>query len=594
MKAALRYLIVVLVLLFARPAGAKIGYHISLKNPDQHELHVSMQIPTSDSDHDLVVAIPAWYALYQVRDFGYRVRDVCATESSAPAKPLAVQKLDKQTWKISVPQTASSVTDVVYTIEWEDPGPFNSQLDDHHAFINFAEVLMYVPTRRAEDTAVQFDDVPDGWRAIAELPQGSTPNTFTAASYDKLVDAPTEIGKFDEFAFDEGGAHFRVVVDGNGWRRDRLQTNLQRITKYEMQMMGGPPFTEYTFFFHFGPYPEVGGGGMEHANCTAIAASTVESATAIAAHEFFHAWNVKRIRPQSLEPVDFTKELYTRALWFAEGVTSTYGAYTLERTGLWTKDQFYGDLAGQISELDSRPAHTWQSVEESSLDAWLEKYDDYRRPNRSISYYNKGQILGVLLDLQIRNSTDNHKSLDDVLRRMYAVYAQQGQFYPDSVGILHEAAVVAEEKFDDFYHDFVAGTDNIPYQDFLNMAGLELKVEMHKSADLGFWTVAHGPGAPIQVSQVVPGTTAEAAGLKSGDILLAINGGPVPRYLPGWLHDQTPGEKITLHVHRDDKELDIKFALGANDSKRFWIAEMATITEKQRRIREGWLKGTTN
>jgi predicted metalloprotease with PDZ domain len=594
MKAALRYLIVVLVLLFARPAGATIGYHISLKNPDQHELHVSMQIPASDSDHDLVVAIPAWYALYQVRDFGYRVRDVRATESSAPAKPLAVQKLDKQTWKISVPQTASSVTDVVYTIEWEDPGPFNSQLDDHHAFINFAEVLMYVPTRRAEDTTVQFDDVPDGWRAIAELPQGSTPNTFTAAGYDKLVDAPTEIGKFDEFAFDESGAHFRVVVDGNGWRRDRLQTNLQRITKYEMQMMGGPPFTEYTFFFHFGPYPEVGGGGMEHANCTAIAASTVESATAIAAHEFFHAWNVKRIRPQSLEPVDFTKEMYTRALWFAEGVTSTYGAYTLERTGLWTKDQFYGDLAGQISELDSRPAHTWQSVEESSLDAWLEKYDDYRRPDRSISYYNKGQILGVLLDLQIRNSTDNHKSLDDVLRRMYAVYAQQGQFYPDSVGILHEAAVVAEEKFDDFYHDFVAGTDNIPYQDFLNMAGLELKVEMHKSADLGFWTVGRGPGAPIQVSQVVPGTTAEAAGLKSGDILLAINGGPVPRYLPGWLHDQTPGEKITLHVHRDDKELDIKFALGANDSKRFWIAEMATVTEKQRRIREGWLKGTTN
>jgi predicted metalloprotease with PDZ domain len=594
MKAALRYLIVVLVLLFARPAGATIGYHISLKNPDQHELHVSMQIPASDSDHDLVVAIPAWYALYQVRDFGYRVRDVRATESSAPAKPLAVQKLDKQTWKISVLQTASSVTDVVYTIEWEDPGPFNSQLDDHHAFINFAEVLMYVPTRRAEDTTVQFDDVPDGWRAIAELPQGATPNTFTAAGYDKLVDAPTEIGKFDEFAFDEGGAHFRVVVDGNGWRRDRLQTNLQRITKYEMQMMGGPPFTEYTFFFHFGPYPEVGGGGMEHANCTAIAASTVESATSIAAHEFFHAWNVKRIRPQSLEPVDFTKEMYTRALWFAEGVTSTYGAYTLERTGLWTKDQFYGDLAGQISELDSRPAHTWQSVEESSLDAWLEKYDDYRRPDRSISYYNKGQILGVLLDLQIRNSTDNHKSLDDVLRRMYAVYAQQAQFYPDSVGVLHEAAVVAEEKFDDFYHDFVAGTDNIPYQDFLDMAGLELKVEMHKSADLGFWTVAHGPGAPIQVSQVVPGTTAEAAGLKSGDILLAINGGPVPRYLPGWLHDQTPGEKITLHVHRDDKELDIKFALGANDSKRFWIAEMATVTEKQRRIREGWLKGTTN
>ncbi|MGA8983320.1 MAG: PDZ domain-containing protein [Candidatus Acidiferrales bacterium] len=594
MKAAQRFLLVVVVLLFARPAAATIAYHISLKNPDQHEFHVSMQTPTSDSDHDLVIAIPAWNALYQVRDFAYRIRDVRASEGSAPSKALAIQKLDKQTWKISLPKATTHVADVNYTIEWDDAGPFNSQLDDHHAFVNFAEVLMYIPMRRGEDITVQFDDVPDNWRAVAELTQASAPNSFTAASYDKLADAPAEIGKFEEFAFDEAGAHFRVVVDGNGWRRDRLQTNLQRITKYETQLMGGPPFSEYTFFFHFGPYPEVGGGGMEHANCTAIAASTVESATSIAAHEFFHAWNVKRIRPQTLEPVDYTKEMYTRALWFAEGVTSTYGAYTLERTGLWTKDQFYGDLAGQISELDSRPAHTWQSVEESSLDAWLEKYDDYRQPNRSISYYNKGQIDGVLLDLAIRDATDNLKSLDDVMRRMYEIYAQQGRFYDDSQGVEAVAEEVAGVKFDDFFRNYVAGTADIPYQDFFNAAGLELKVEMHKSADLGFWTVGHGPGAPIQVSQVVPGTFAEAAGLKSGDILLALNGQSVPRYLPGWLHDQTPGEKITLHVHRDEKELDIKFALGANDSKRFWIAEMPTITEKQRRIREGWLKGTTN
>ncbi|MGA8409651.1 MAG: PDZ domain-containing protein [Candidatus Acidiferrales bacterium] len=594
MKAAQRFVLTFVLLLFARPAAATIGYHISLKNPEQHEFQVSMQIPVSASDHEITVALPAWNALYQVRDFAYRLRDLRASESTAPSNVLHVEKLDKQTWTISLPQNSSPTTQISYTIEWDDPGPFNSQLDDHHAFVNFAEVLLYVPSRRVEDTTVQFDDVPDAWRAVAELPPGPAPNSFTAPSYDKLVDAPAEIGKFDEFAYDESGAHFRVVVDGNGWRRDRLQTNLQRITKYETRLMGGPPFSEYTFFFHFGPYPEVGGGGMEHSNCTAIAASSIESATAIAAHEFFHAWNVKRIRPRTLEPVDYTKEMYTRALWFAEGVTSTYGAYTLERTGLWTKDQFYNDLAGQISELDSRPAHTWQSVEESSLDAWLEKYDDYRQPDRSISYYNKGQIAGVLLDLAIRDATDNHKSLDDVMRRMYEVYAQHGRFYDDSQGVEAAAEEVAGVKFDDFFRRYIAGTDDIPYQDFFNAAGLELKVEMHKSADLGFWTVGHAPGAPVQVSQVVPGTPAEAAGLKSGDILLALNGQPVPPYLPGWLHDQTPGEKISLHVHRDNKDLEIKFALGANDSNKFWIAEMPSISEKQRRIREGWLKGTTN
>jgi predicted metalloprotease with PDZ domain len=595
MKAAQGIVIAVMVLLFARPAAATIGYHISLKNPEQHEFQVSMHVPTSETDKEVVVALPAWNALYQVRDFAYRVRNVRASApASSSADALSVQKLDKQTWKISLPSPASRIADIKYTIEWDDPGPFNSQLDAHHAFVNFAEVLMYVPTRRAEDTAVQFDDVPLGWRVVAQLPASAALNSFTADSYDKLVDAPVELGRFDEFGFVEGGAHFRVVVDGKDWRHDRLQTYLQRITKYELQLMGGAPFSEYTFFFHFGPYPEVGGGGMEHANCTAIASSSVESAGATAAHEFFHLWNVKRIRPQTLEPVDYTKEMYTRALWFAEGVTSAYGAYTLERTGLWTKDQFYGDLAGQISELDSRPARAWQSVEESSLDAWLEKYDDYRQPDRSISYYNKGQIAGALLDFAIRDATDNHKSLDDVMRRMNEVYAKQGRYYNDSQDIEGVAEEVAGVKFDEFFRRYVAGTDEIPYQDFFNAAGLELNVEMHKSPDLGFWTVGHAPGAPATVSQVVPGTPAQAAGLKAGDMLLALNGQPVPRYLPGWLHNHSPGEKITLRVHREDKDLDISFALGANDSKRYSIAEMASPTDRQRRIREGWLKGTTD
>ena len=595
MKSGLRFVVAVIVLLFARPAAATIGYHISLKNPEQHEFHVSMHVPASETDKEIVVALPAWNALYQVRDFAYRVRNVRASApASSSTDALSVQKLDKQTWKISLPSSAARIADINYTIEWDDPGPFNSQLDAHHAFVNFAEMLMYVPTRRAEDTAVQFDDVPLGWRAVAQLPTAVAAYSFTAESYDQLVDAPVELGKFDEFGFVEAGAHFRVVVDGKDWRHDRLQTYLQRITNYELQLMGGAPFSEYTFFFHFGPYPEVGGGGMEHANCTAIASSSVEGAGATAAHEFFHLWNVKRIRPQTLEPVDYTKEMYTRALWFAEGVTSTYGAYTLERTGLWTKDQFYGDLAGQISELDSRPAHTWQSVEQSSLDAWLEKYDDYRQPDRSISYYNKGQIAGALLDFAIRDTTDNHKSLDDVMRRMNEVYAKQGRYYNDSQDIEAVAEEVAGVKFDDFFRRYVAGTDEIPYQDFFNAAGLELKVEMRKSADLGFWTTGHGPGAPVMVSQVVPGTSAQAAGLKAGDMLVALNGQPVPRYLPGWLHSHSPGEKITVRVRREDKDLDITFALGANDSKRYSIAEMVSTSEKQRRIREGWLQGTTD
>src|SRR5271170_7176992 len=512
MKSARRIVLAFTLLFFARPAAATIGYHISLKNPEQHIFHVSMQIPAQAADQEIFVALPAWNALYQVRDFSYRVRDVRARNSAGtPAAPLPVRMLDKQTWKITLAGVGNGAgtgagghaATLDYSIEWDDAGPFNSQLNSRHAFVNFPEVLMYVPSRRAEDTQVKFDDVPEGWRVAAELPAGAQPNSFTAASYDKLGDAPAEAGKFAEFAFDEAGAHFRVIVDGKDWHREPLESILRDITKYEVHLMGGAPFHQYTFFFHFGPYPEVGGGGMEHSNCTAISTPSGDTATSVSAHEFFHAWNVKRIRPQTLEPVDYTKEMYTRALWFAEGVTSTYGSYTLERSGLWTKDQFYEDLAGQIGELDSRPAHQWQSVEESSLDAWLEGYDEYRRPERSISYYNKGQIVGDMLDLAIRDATDNHKSLDDVLRRMYEVYAKQGRFYDDSQGVEGIAEEIADVKLDDFFRHYVAGTDEIPYDKFLNAAGLELKVERRAAPELGFWPTGHGAGAQVLVSHVV-------------------------------------------------------------------------------------------
>src|ERR1700733_1703616 len=607
MKSAQRLALALGVLFLARPAAATIGYHISLKNPEQHLFHVSVEIPAQPADREIIIALPAWNALYQVRDFSYRVRDVRARNSSdTAAASLPVRMLDKQTWKISLAgidgsagnganaDAHSRAATLDYSIEWDDPGPFNSQLNAHHAFVNFAEVLMYLPSRRAEDAHVQFDDLPEGWRVAAELPAGAKPNSFLAANYDTLVDAPAELGKFADFGFDETGAHFRVVVDGKDWRRESLESILRDITKYEVHLMGGAPFRQYTFFFHFGPYPDVGGGGMEHSNCTAISSSSGDAAASVAAHELFHAWNVKRIRPQTLEPVDYTREMYTRALWFAEGVTSTYGDYTLERSGLWTKDQFYADLAGEISELDSRPAHRWQSVEESSLNAWLEGYDEYRRPERSISYYNKGQIVGDLLDLAIRDATDDHKSLDDVLRRMNDVYAKQGRFYDDSQGVEAVAEEVAGVKFDDFFRRFVAGTDEIPYDQFFNAAGMELKVERRAEPELGFWTSRRSSDAPTLISQVVPGSSAEAAGLKAGDALVTLNGQPLPRYLPAWLRQHAPGEIVALRVQRDSKDVDLKFALGSVDLNKFSLIEMPAPTEKQKRIREGWLKGKTD
>jgi len=225
---------------------------------------------------------------------------------------------------------------------------------------------------------------------------------------------------------------------------------------------------------------------MEHANSTAIGAGGTVGAIHTAAHEFFHLWNVKRIRPQSLEPIDYTREMPTRALWFAEGVTSTYGAYSLVRTGLWTTEQFYGDLGAAITTLQSRPARVWQSVEESSLDTWFDRYQIYSQPAFSISYYNKGQLDGLLLDILIRDTTDNRRSLDDVMRALNNDFAKKHRFYNDSADIEAVAENVAQTSFTDFFARYVAGTDELPYADTLAKAGLRV-AEMHNAnGDVGF------------------------------------------------------------------------------------------------------------
>jgi predicted metalloprotease with PDZ domain len=627
-------------LLAAASAHATIRYEISLAHPEQHLFHVTMQIPVNTASSDVTVAMPAWTALYQVRDFAYRLRDLRvvppATGGVAPvptgggavsplsndgASKCVPRKLDKQTWRISAAsscalaqqsQAAPTLT-LQYAIEWDDPGPFSSQLDSDHAFLNFAEVLLYLPDRRAEDATVQFTSVPASWRAIAELPlapasSGSgAPTSFAAASYDALVDAPVEISKFDELQFDNDGAHFRVAVDaGNSasagasgntsaasWNKSALDEALRRITHYELRLMGGPPFKEYTFLFHIGPYALVGGGGMEHSNSTAIAAPSTEAAIEIAAHEFFHAWNVKRIRPQTLEPVDYTKEQYTRALWFAEGVTSAYASYTLERTGLWSKDRFYSDLADQISDLESRPARKWQSAEESSLDAWFEKYGAYNAPDRSISYYDKGQLLGVLLDLEIRDATGNRKSLDDVLRRMNVEYAQAGKYYDDSAGIRAVIEEVAGKSFEEFFRRYVAGTDDIPYDKFFSIAGLELNLQSVPSADLGFEESAPFEHAPV-VSAVESGGPAEAAGLREGDVVSSVNGKSVASGGQGILESAQAGSPLRLRVDRDGEALEVDYTVGTHNEVRAAISESHNADQRQRRIREGLLHGTTD
>jgi predicted metalloprotease with PDZ domain len=578
-----------LLALVTSGASATIRYTVSVEHPERHTFHISMEIP--DVAGEVSVQMPAWNALYQIRDFSAHVRHV---EAFAGANQAALEKIDKLTWRI----TGSGTITVRYSTYWDEPGPFATQLNAEHAFINPAMILMYVSTRRAESVVLDIPDVPLEWEAagasLKPLEQMSRARNFefAATGYDTFVDAPIEAAKFEEFELPGMNPPVSVVVHGDKWKKKEVEEELRRICAYQLKLMEGAPYERYTFIIHLGQGAAGAGGGMEHANSSAISLRSEEELANIAAHEFFHLWNVKRIRPVTLDAVDYTKEQYTRALWFAEGVTSAYAAYTVVRSQLWSKDQFYFDLSQQISGLEARPANRWQSAEESSLDTWLEKYPLYNRPDESVSYYSKGQVLGVLLDILIRDRTENEKSLDDVLRAMNHEFAKHNKPYRDSLDIRLTAEQVAGGSFEDFFRKYVSHAEPLPYSQIFALAGLELRTAQRKRPVLGFFTDREATGEVI-VRNLDAESSAAQAGLRSGDVFLSWNGSEPPRNAERWVYSQKAGSVVHVRVRRDDREMPIDFRIDEATETFYQVVEDSHSGAKAKRIREGILRGTT-
>ncbi len=581
----------ILCLLFftATSAKADIHYTVTLDHPEQHLFHVTVEVPNVNGQ--LTLQMAAWNALYEIRDFSSHVQEVVAF---ADGRPVEIKKLDKLTWQV---QGSGTIT-VHYSTFWDDVGPFSTQLNSEHAFINPALILFYIPERRAEKCTLLLNDVPAGWNVAAASLVGASQASavrgaqLAAPSYDALADAPIEASHFEEFTIRDLTPPVHVVIHGDNWHKREVENALRKICNYELKLMDGAPYDQFTFIYHVGNASAGGGGGMEHANSTAIFAPSDAFLNNVSAHEFFHLWNVKRIRPASLEPVDYTREMYTRALWFAEGVTNTYGSYALVRTGLWNKQEFYLDLSRQISDLEIRPAEQWQSAEQSSLDAWLEKYALYNQPARSVSYYQKGQVLGVLLDIIIRDRTDNQKSLDDVMRTMNSDFAKEGKFYRDSLDVRLSAEKVTSSSLEEFFGKYIGGAEPLPYASILSLSGLELHSYESTRPVLGFF-VEREPNSPVIVRGLDAEGDAAKAGLRVGDEILRWNNADPPRRPERWVGSQKPGDELRLRVKRGDQEQDVVLHIGEVREKFYQVAESGHATDRAKRIREGILRGTT-
>ncbi|HZR28458.1 MAG TPA: PDZ domain-containing protein [Terriglobales bacterium] len=584
----------VLILIPANALAASVAYTVALANPDEHLLHVSIHVPGTTAERD--IQLPAWNTLYQIRDFAQNVRVVEAADFQH--HPLPVSKIDKTTWRVS---NAQDGFDVEYDIFANQPGPYGAQLNSEHAFLNLAEVLAYPTDARQWQATVTFTQVPSHWQIATALhgqqPEARTDYEFAAENYDQLVDSPVEAGNFREAAFQLGGATYRIVVDADTADYDMkaLQDAIRKIVAAEVDWMKDRPFNQYLFIYHF-PRSNNGGGGMEHSYCTAIdlAADTLKedalSMPRVTAHEFFHLWNVKRIRPASLEPVDYVHENYTRALWFSEGVTNTVQEIVLLRAGILDQKEYLAEVAREIHTLQLRPAHRTQSAEESSLDAWLEKYAPYRSPERSISYYNKGQVLGVLLDLAIRRESNGQKSLREVFQWMNQHYAKQGRFFNDSDGVRAAAEEVTGRDFGWFFRAYVSGLEELPYDDLLATVGYKL-VQVKTLAPTAGIDSLRNSKRQVLVVGVEPGGQAQKAGVAPGDVILQLNGKDVTSDLEILIATLHAGDPIKLKIAGSKGTREIKIKLAGREEDEVSILESATVTPQQRARRAAWFAG---
>lgn len=576
------------VIIFGQAAFATdpVHYSISLANPEKHLVEVTIDVPRGAGNREL--QLPVWNALYQVRDFSQYMNWIRAESAG---KSLLLTQLNKSRWKISGAENGARVQ---YEMFSDIPGPYGAELNSQHAFFNLAEILCYIEEERGDPVEVEFRNLPAGWKTATPLqPQGIG---FSAASYDQLVDSPVEIGSFNEKDFDATCGKYRVIVDANDAQAvfDKIISPIQRIVSTEAAWMHDCPFQNYMFIYHFAE--PAGGGGMEHSYGTAITLPRQDLDTgfdqfiSITAHEFFHLWNVKRIRPQSLDPVDYTKENYTPALWFSEGVDSTVAEYVLLRAGLLDEQHYLNHLGQEITELQTRPAHLRQSAEQSSLDAWLEKYPYYNLPTRSISYYNKGELLGVLVDLKMRDSTDDRTSLEDLFHWLNERYAKQGKFFQDSESIRQAVETLSNSDFREFFQKYVSGVEELPWDSSFSRVGLRVTTDEVMFADPGFQATRAFDQSPTVV-QVEPSSAADRAGLKAGDVIVEINGQHAGRDFERRIAGLGPGAMLRVTIVRSGVKQDLQWSLGSSKQKVFRLQDVPGITAKQKSRRATWLFG---
>lgn len=570
-----------------------IHYQVAMPQPESHLFEITLhlkgwQLPLLD------LKLPVWTpGSYLVREYAKHLQDFSAHTGE---QSLPWRKLGKNHWQIETSATNEAIA-VRYRVFAHDLSVRTNHLDATHGYFNGAALFFRIPGFEKQPIQVTIVPPRQQWRVTTPLqPVPGQPNTFQASDFDTLVDSPFEIGCQELHHFEVLGKSHELAIWGKGNANPaRMIPDIQKIIQVEAQMFGGLPYDRYVFLLHLSSQNN---GGLEHKYACSLnyprfgfrAKDKYDRFMQLVAHEFFHLWNVKRIRPKALEVFDYDRENYTPSLWFSEGTTSYYDQVIPFRAGIYDAKSFLNNLGKEITRLQTTPGRQVQPLSESSMDAWIKLYrPDANSGNSQISYYLKGELVSLLLDLLIRERHGNARSLDDVMLKMWQQFGQpEIGFTPEQLQEVIES--VAAMDLDNFFKRYVDGTEELPFNQYLEPFGLQMVGDCEDESVPYLGVKATTENGRELIKFVEASSPSQRAGIDAGDELLAIDGIRVnAQQLSDRLKDYQSGDIIQVTVFHQEELRTYPVTLAAPRPSRYQVIPVEAPSAAQKQNFEGWL-----
>lgn len=571
-----------------------IRYTLRFPAPHTHYVDVEATVPTGGKPV-IELAMAVWTpGSYLIREYARHVEGVMARTPDGAA--LRLDKSRKNRWRIHTREADTIV--VTYRVYCREMSVRTNWVEDGFALLNGAPTFLTLVEEAARPHEVQLV-LPQGWQtSITALPPvpGGAAHHYRAADFDTLVDSPILAGNPAVYTFEVDGRPHYLVNEGEGgfWDGEAAARDVEKIVRAHRQMWGFLPYDKYVFFNMI----TEASGGLEHKNSTVLMTSRWHfrirkdylAWLGLVSHEFFHVWNVKRLRPVELGPFDYENEVYTKNLWTAEGITSYYTELGMCRAGLCTLDEFLERLSSLVERLQTTPGRLVQALEMASYDAWIKFYRaDENSPNTTISYYTKGAVVAWLLDAKIQAATDGAQSLDSLLRLAYTRYAGEQGFTREEFRAL--AQEVAGVDLRAWFVSALETTDELDYSEALHWFGLRFKPVANATAEKAWLGLAtRVDNGRLLVSQVPRETPGWQYGFNVDDELLAIDGYRVlPQHWETRLSQYRPGAQATVLVARRERLQPLRVTFGAEPARRWQLEVDPEANAAQRAHLMAWL-----